>query len=89
MSYTQLLSDRNWIVTAPSAVAPAAHQHSRQQSSSAIHFFICFSSFCCAARMHGRFMMRAALLYLLLPLIFKGRTLFLRLKRHFQSPISC
>ena len=59
------------------------------QSSSAIHFFMCFSSFCHAARLRGRFMMRVALLYLLLPLIFKGRTLFLRLKRHFQSPISC
>ena len=37
------------------------------QSSSAIHFFMCFSSFCHAARLRGRFMMRVALLYLTLP----------------------
>ena len=46
------------------------------QSSSAIHFFMCSSSFCRVVRLRGRFMMRVALLYLILPLIFKGRTLF-------------
>ena len=42
------------------------------QSSSAIHFFMCFSSFCHAARLRGRFMMRVALLYLTLPPDFQG-----------------
>ena len=74
-------------VTGSSAIAPAAHRHSRQQSSSAIHFFMCSSSFCCAVRLRGRFMMRVALLYLTLPLIFKGRTPFLGLKRHLSITI--
>ena len=61
------------------------------QSSSAIHFFMCFSSFCHAARLRGRFMMRVALLYLTLPPDFQATDAIWggRPKRQFSFAILC